>query len=66
MTTKLSIRLNENEFSSLYQLARAELRAPSEQARYMLRVELARRGLLPEPEQPVADVAGREVDCEPA
>jgi hypothetical protein len=47
MLSRLKLVLEQDEFAALYQMARAELRTPSEQARYMLRQELQRTGLLP-------------------
>ena len=46
MLSKVEVRLNQEEFNSLYDLARAELRSPSEQARYLLRRVLITEGLL--------------------
>ena len=49
MLSKVEVRLNQEEFNSLYELARAELRSPAEQARYLLRRILVTEG------QPLAD-----------
>ncbi|PWH18187.1 MAG: hypothetical protein DDG60_00770 [Anaerolineae bacterium] len=50
---KIKILLEQPEFEALVKLSRLDLRAPDEQARYILRQELARRGLLifPDPNQ---------------
>jgi hypothetical protein len=48
MVTKVNLILDDSEFSTLYRIARAELRNPADQAHYILRLELERRGLLPE------------------
>jgi len=44
--TRITIPLEQRERSALMKLARAELRTPRAQARHILRLELARLGLL--------------------
>jgi len=46
MTTRLVIILNSQERSALGIIAKQELREPREQARFILREEFLRRGLL--------------------
>jgi hypothetical protein len=46
MLSKVEVRLEREEFDSLYRLARFELRSPAEQARYLLRKVLIAGGLL--------------------
>lgn len=45
MLSKVEVRLDQEEFNSLYELARAELRSPAEQARYLLRRILLTEGM---------------------
>lgn len=47
MVTRLKITLEQTEYSALMELAVRELRAPEEQARYILRQVLTRQDLLP-------------------
>jgi hypothetical protein len=63
---RMVITLSEPERQALTRIARMEVRDPRDQLRYWLRRDAQARGLLPDPEQPVAAVAGQEVDCEPA
>lgn len=44
MLNKVEVRLDQKEFDSLYRLARAELRSPADQARYLLRRMLVTEG----------------------
>lgn len=46
MVTRVTLILEPREYQALYQAAKDELRIPSSQARYWLRAELERRGLL--------------------
>lgn len=43
------ISLEPEEAAVLYELAASEMRDPRDQIRFMLRMELERRGLLPAP-----------------
>ena len=45
--TQITIALEQRERSALMKLARAELRSPRDQARYIIRRELEQLGLLP-------------------
>lgn len=56
---KLTLVLDETEVDGLDRIARQELRPIKDQARFMLRSELARRGLLPSPELPQEASASR-------
>lgn len=47
MINRLKIELEQPEYSALLKMALDELRNPSDQARYILRLEFERRGLLP-------------------
>lgn len=51
MVTRLRLTLEQDEYSALLEIAAVELRNPGDQARYMLRCELERRGLLPAKQQ---------------
>jgi hypothetical protein len=44
--TRVRATLEQPEYSALLRIARAELRNPDDQIRYILRQELQRRGLL--------------------
>ena len=44
---RITIALEQCERAALMKLAQAELREPRDQARYIIRCELERRGLLP-------------------
>lgn len=46
MVTRLRLTLEQEEYTALLEVAAVELRNPGDQARYMLRRELERRGLL--------------------
>jgi hypothetical protein len=46
IVTHLKMPLEQSEYSALLKVAGAELRNPTDQARFILREELARRGLL--------------------
>jgi hypothetical protein len=46
IVTRLKLPLEQEEFSALLKVADKELRNPTDQARFILRQELARRGLL--------------------
>ena len=46
MVVRLKLVLEQAEYSALLKVALEELRNPSDQARYILRQELGRRGLL--------------------
>lgn len=45
--TRITISLEQRERAALMRLARSELRKPRDQARYIIRRELERIGLLP-------------------
>lgn len=51
MVNRLTITLEQPEYSALLKVAMSELRAPQDQVRFILRRELERRGLLPPTEQ---------------
>lgn len=51
MVTRLKILLDQAEFSALLQASMMELRNPADQARFIVRSELIRRGLLKDKEQ---------------
>jgi hypothetical protein len=55
MITRLRLSLNSQEYNALEQVALAELRDPVDQIRYIVRQELTRRGLLPQPHQPTSE-----------
>jgi hypothetical protein len=46
MVNRLKLTLEQAEYSALVKAALAELRNPADQARYIVRQELQRRGLL--------------------
>ena len=46
MVNRLTLTLEQPEYSALLKIAIAELRNPPDQVRYLLRQELERRGLL--------------------
>jgi len=46
MITRLKLTLEQAEYTALLKAAVAELRNPADQARYILRLELSRLGLL--------------------
>jgi hypothetical protein len=46
IVTRLKLPLEQAEFSALVKVAGVEMRSPSDQARFILRQELERRGLL--------------------
>lgn len=48
MLNRLKILLEQPEYSALIQLSEKELRTPADQARLIVRLELIRRGLLPD------------------
>jgi len=50
MLNRLKILLEQPEYSALIHLAEKELRTPADQVRLIVRLELIRRGLLPEVE----------------
>lgn len=54
MSHQLKLTLTSEEFNALYRVARMELRVPEDQARFLLRQEMVRRGLLPETRQQIA------------
>ena len=64
--TRITIALEQQERSALMKLASAELRSPRDQARFVLRRELVRCGLLPPTDQDekphAAEVLSREAD----
>jgi hypothetical protein len=45
-TTRLTVVLTSTEYRALFQVANKELRGPADQARFILRTELVRRGFL--------------------
>ena len=47
MVSRLTLTLEQHEYSALLKMAIEELRDPSDQVRYILLQELERRGLLP-------------------
>jgi len=47
MITRLKLTLEQAEYSALLKAASCELRNPADEARFILRAELMRRGLLP-------------------
>lgn len=50
MLNRLKILLEQPEYSALIHLAEKELRTPADQVRLIVRLDLIRRGLLPEDE----------------
>jgi hypothetical protein len=50
MLNRLKILLEQPEYSALIHLAEKELRTPADQVRLIVRLDLIRRGLLPEVE----------------
>lgn len=50
MTNRVTVTLNQPEYSGLLDIAIAELRDPRDQIRFILRQELQRRGVLPKEE----------------
>ncbi len=50
MLNRLNILLEQPEYSALIHLAEKELRTPADQVRLIVRLDLIRRGLLPEVE----------------
>ena len=55
MVTRLRVVLEQAEYSALLKAALDELRNPSDEARFILRNELVRRGLLPHQSNPQSD-----------
>lgn len=55
---RLKILISERELAALEAAARIDLRPIPEQARYLIRTELQRRGLFPEPE-PAQETEGQ-------
>ena len=51
MVTRLTVTLEQPEYSGLVKLAVGELRNPPDQLRFILRQQLATAGLLPEQDQ---------------
>lgn len=47
MVNRLRLTLEQDEYSALLKIAVAELRNPEDQARFIIRRELERAGLLP-------------------
>lgn len=62
MVNRIKLTLEQPEYSALLKLATSELRAPDDQARYMVRQELERRGLLRDNKQPVTAGQGGNHD----
>jgi hypothetical protein len=64
---RVKLILEQDEYSALLKVATSELRNPADQARHILRQDLARRGLLPadasqtEAPKPVIDGWGRVI-----
>jgi hypothetical protein len=58
MPGRIVLTLDAREKGALNTLAKQELREPREQARFILRQELERRGLLPDDRQPETAVKG--------
>ena len=52
MVNRIKLTLEQAEYSALLKVAGDELRNPTDQARFILRQELERRGLLPQIEPP--------------
>jgi hypothetical protein len=48
MINRIKLTLEQPEYSALLEASLQELRNPADQARYIIRQELERRGLLPE------------------
>jgi len=61
MVSRVTVTLEQPEYSALLKVAVAELRNPQDQARHILRQELQRRGLLPPADQHAQAQAGQEV-----
>jgi hypothetical protein len=53
MINRLKLALDQIEYSALVDVALKELRNPTDQARYIVRQELIRRGLLPADQHPL-------------
>jgi len=47
MVVRLKLTLEQPEYSALLKVATEELRNPVDQARFIIRMELERRGLIP-------------------
>lgn len=47
MVNRLTVTLEQPEYTALLEIADKELRNPADQVRFVLRQELERRGLLP-------------------
>jgi hypothetical protein len=56
MLNRLNILLEQPEYSALIHLAEKELRTPADQVRLIVRLELIRRGLLPEAKKLSTDI----------
>ncbi len=56
IVTRLKLPLEQAEYTALLKVAGDELRNPIDQARFILRQELERRGLLPQIEPPAQPV----------
>ena len=50
MVNRLKITLDQPEYNALLRLSDRELRSPADEVRLLVRIELIRRGLLPEVE----------------
>lgn len=63
MVNRIKLTLEQPEYSALLKLAISELRSPDAQARYMLRREFERRGLLVTgPESPQTPAGEEQAD----
>lgn len=60
IVTRLKLPLEQAEYTALLKVAGDELRNPIDQARFILRQELERRGLLPQIESPALPVQERK------
>lgn len=61
---RIRIALRDTEYAALADLARAELRPLEHQARYLLRSELERRGLLKDAAEPDEEHSGEVATCQ--
>ena len=61
MIKRLTVTLEQPEYSALLKVAVAELRDPPDQLRQILRAELERRGLWPPSHQHCDAQSGQEV-----
>jgi len=64
MVTRLTVTLEQSEYSALLRVSESELRDPRDQIRFVLRQELERRGLLQAAERCMESQTGEGADDE--